>query len=64
MVGLDNIDYSVAFLGYSSEDRPALAHAYQPISVGPDHMEGYSVTFPKNSVKSLSRLIVWSRFSH
>jgi hypothetical protein len=64
MVGLDNIDYSVAYMGYSAEDRPALANAYQPISVGSEHMDGYSVTFHKNSVKSLSRLIVWSRFSH
>ena len=27
-------------------------------------MYGYSISFKKNSVASLSKLIVWSRFSH
>lgn len=38
MVGLDNIDYNVAFMGYAAEDRPALAYSYMPISVGPDQL--------------------------
>ena len=64
MIGLDNIDYNVAYMGYGEQDRPALAYSYLSISVGPQHMEGYSVSLKKNSVKGLSRLIVWSRFSH
>ena len=64
LVGLDNVDYNVAFMGYRSEDRPALAYSYLPISVGPEHMDGYSVSVRKNSVKGFARLIIWSRFAH
>lgn len=63
MVGLSNIEKNVSFMGEGDKDRPALAHCYLPISVGPGAMEGYSVSFEKNNIKNLSRLIVWSRFS-
>jgi cation transport ATPase len=38
MIGMTNIDKNVAFIGEGNKDRPALAHSYLPISVGPNTM--------------------------
>lgn len=64
MVGLQNTDNVVAYLGYGPEDKPALAQSYLSITVGTEPLEGYAVTFPKNDIKTLSKFIIWSRFSH
>ena len=41
-----------------------MAHCYLPITAGTGTAEGYAVYFEKSNIKNLSRLIIWSRFSH
>jgi hypothetical protein len=63
MVGLENSDNLVAYLGYGTEDKPALAQSYLPISVG-SNLQGCAVDFPRNDIRTVSKFIIWSRFSH
>ena len=63
MVGLENINCKVAFVGSGVPEQTALAQSYLSISTDCHSIRGCSVNFPGNDLKALSRLILWSRFS-